>query len=74
MLRNATPELTSRLDSGSLVCESPAYVGVSSLVIFGVEIEASASHKHQETSLTSTQGTNHHYHILSLSRFIFNYE
>lgn len=56
VLRTATPELTPRLDSGSLVCApSPVCVGMVSLIIFGVEIEAHASHKHQESSLTIMQ-------------------
>lgn len=34
VLRTATPELTSRLDSGSLVCGAPAYVDMTSLIGF----------------------------------------
>lgn len=56
--------------SGSLGCWPPANVSVSSLIVFGVETEASAAHRHQKTSLANMHATHHHHQIVSLSRFV----
>lgn len=45
-------------------------MSVSSLIVFGVETEASAAHRHQKTSLANMHTTHHHHQIVSLSRFV----